>query len=93
MNATRTVLWMVGLVAIVGGAALLYFEAGLDRWVSIGIVGAGLLVFVGLAVMTFATNSPAEPRGAEVREVRERGDTVVVERAPRHVIEQQPRVR
>ncbi len=84
MNATRTVMWMVGLVAILGGAALLYFEAGLDRWVSIGIVGAGLLIFVGLAVMTFANTSPPE---APPRVVQD--EATVVERAPRHVVERQ----
>lgn len=80
MNPTRMVIWMVGLVAILAGAYLLYFEANLDRWVSIGILGAGLLVFIGLAVMTFASGAPSEPRTA----VREE---TVVERAPRTYVE------
>lgn len=84
MNPTRTVVWMVGLVAILAGAYLLYFEAGFDRWVSLGILGAGLLVFIGIAVMTFANTAPQEPR----REVRE----TVVEREPRTVVEREPRV-
>lgn len=80
MNPTRTVIWMVGLVAILAGAYLLYFEANLDRWVSIGILGAGLLLFIGLAVMTFASGqSDAAP--SRVRE------ETVVERAPRRVVE------
>lgn len=90
MNATRTVMWMVGLVAILAGAYLLYFEAGLDRWVSIGIVGAGVLIFVGLAVMTFAGG--ARDNAPETRQtvVREQPATVV-ERAPRVVVERQAR--
>lgn len=75
-------MWMVGLVAILAGAYLLYFEAGLDRWVSIGILGAGLLLFVGLAVMTFASSAPSEPTTRVVQD-----DATVVERAPRHVVE------
>jgi hypothetical protein len=86
MNATRSVMWMVGLVAILAGAYLLYFEAGLDRWVSIGILGAGLLLFVGLAVMTFASGAPSEPSPQAVREKE-----VVVERAPRTVVERDDR--
>lgn len=77
MNPTRTVIWMVGLVAILAGAYLLYFEANLDRWVSLGILGAGLLVFAGLAVMTFASGQPEAPTAPRV----DREETVV-ERAP-----------
>lgn len=86
MNATRSVMWMVGLVAILAGAYLLYFEAGLDRWVSIGILGAGLLLFIGLAVMTFAQSAPSEPSPRVVREPE-----TVVERSPRHVVERETR--
>ena len=86
MNPTRTVMWMVGLVAILAGAYLLYFEANLARWVSIGILGAGLLVFIGLAVMTFASGqSDATPATNVVRE------ETVVERAPRTVVERRDR--
>ena len=88
MNATRTVMWLVGLVAILAGAYLLYFEAGLDRWVSLGIVGAGVLIFVGLAVMTFAGG--ARDTAPDTRVVREQPATVV-ERAPRVVVERQSR--
>jgi len=86
MNPTRTVIWMVGLVAILAGAYLLYFEANLERWVSIGILGAGLLVFIGLAVMTFASGqSDASPPAQVTRE------ETVVERAPRTVVERRER--
>lgn len=86
MNATRSVMWMVGLVAILAGAYLLYFEAGLDRWVSLGILGAGLLLFIGLAVMTFANSAPSEPSPRVIRE-----QETVVERSPRHVVEREGR--
>ena len=86
MNATRAVIWMLGLVAILAGAYMLYFEAGLDRWVSIGILGAGLLLFIGLAVMTFANSAPTDPAPRVVRE------ETVVERAPRTVVERDDRL-
>lgn len=88
MNATRSVMWMVGLVAILAGAYLLYFEAGLERWVSLGIVGAGLLVFVGLAVMTFSQTAPNDP---SPRTIEREGPERVVERAPRTVVERDDR--
>jgi hypothetical protein len=81
---------MVGLVAILAGAYLLYFEAGFDRWVSIGILGAGLLLFVGLAVMTFASSAPTDPSPRVVREERPVVERVV-ERAPRTVVEREDR--
>ena len=88
MNPTRTVIWMVGLVAILAGAYLLYFEANLARWVSIGILGAGLLVFIGLAVMTFASSQSDTVAVAPAARVREE---TVVERAPRTVVERRER--
>jgi len=82
MNATRAVFWMLGIVFILAGAYMLYFEAGLNRWVSIGVVTAGVLLFVGLAVMTFATGAPAD-RPAKV--VRTEPSTTVVDSHPTYV--------
>ncbi|MEA3136402.1 MAG: hypothetical protein QOJ26_1073 [Thermoplasmata archaeon] len=67
----------VGLVVILAGAYLLYFEAGFDRWISIGVLGAGLLLFVGLAVMSFAGGAPTDPSPTRAREDR----TIVVQGA------------
>lgn len=61
MNATRSVMWMVGVLFILGGALLLFFDLGLDRWISMGVLIAGLLLFVGLAVMGFAGGAPNDP--------------------------------
>lgn len=54
MNATRAILMSAGIVIVLVGAYLLYFEANLDRWISIGILTAGILLFVGMCVMAFA---------------------------------------
>lgn len=66
MNPTRAVMWMFGVVVLLAGAYLLYFEADLNRWVSIGVLGAGFLIFIGLAVMTFAGSSPNDPTNPTV---------------------------
>ncbi|HUR64405.1 MAG TPA: hypothetical protein VM241_07985 [Candidatus Thermoplasmatota archaeon] len=70
MNATRAILWVLGIVFVLGGAYMLYFQAGLNRWVSIGVLTAGFLLFIGLAVMGFAGRAPSDtPTVVEDREV------------------------
>ena len=58
----------VALAFILGGAYLLYFEADLNRWVSIGVLMAGFLLFIGLAVMSFASGAPADKPATVVKE-------------------------
>lgn len=60
MHGTRTIWMFLGVALVIGGGLLLYVEAGLQRWISLSILVAGLLVFVGVAVMSFATSAPAE---------------------------------
>ncbi|MEA3204347.1 MAG: hypothetical protein QOI63_2029 [Thermoplasmata archaeon] len=74
MNATRAILWVLGIVFVLGGAYMLYFQAGLNRWVSIGVLTAGFLLFIGLAVMGFAGQAPSDtPAVVEDREVVREG--------------------
>ena len=61
MNTMRGIFMLVGVVVVVFGAYLLYDQADLNRWVGIGIVTAGILIFVGLAIMAFAGGSKADP--------------------------------
>lgn len=77
MNTTRAILMAVGVVTVLVGAYLLYFEANLDRWVSIGIVTAGILLFVGVCVMMFAGGAKTDPASNNTR-----GSTVVQENRP-----------
>lgn len=71
MTPIRVLLMALGLTVFVVGAYLVFFEAGLDRWLSIGILTAGIVLFVGLLLMSFASGTPAdEPPTREVhREV------------------------
>jgi hypothetical protein len=73
MNATRAILWVLGIVFVLGGAYMLYFQAGLNRWVSIGVLTAGFLLFIGLAVMGFAGRAPTDAPVVEDREVIREG--------------------
>lgn len=82
MNATRAVFWMVGIVFILAGAFMLYFEAGLSRWVSIGVVTAGVLLFVGLAVMGYSQTAPTDRAERVVEPSRA---TTVVDAHPTYV--------
>lgn len=81
---------VLGLAVFVFGIYLLFFEAGLDRWVSIGIVTAGVVILIGLVIMSFASSAPKDEMGHDthhehherevVREPRGPGGGVVEER-------------
>jgi len=65
MNMMRTILMLGGTLIVLAGAYLLYFEADLNRWLSIGILTAGILVFVGVSIMAFAGGARADAPAAE----------------------------
>ncbi|MCA1811725.1 MAG: hypothetical protein LC623_06905 [Halobacteriales archaeon] len=75
MNATRAILWVLGIVFVLGGAYMLYFETGLSRWFSIGVLTAGFLLFIGLAVLGFANRAPSDAPLVEREVVHENGPT------------------
>jgi Na+/phosphate symporter len=83
------VMWMLGILLLLAGAYLLYFEANLSRWVSIGVITAGVLLFIGLAMMSFAGNSTHDTRTTS--KVTKDGRDVVVDR-PRTYVERERRV-
>lgn len=86
MNASRTITMILGLAFLLAGAYLLYFEANLSRWVSIGILSAGVLLFIGLAVMSYAGSAPVEPAARTVVEhetIESRPTTVIEDRRVR----------
>lgn len=60
MSPTRTIIWVVGVLMIIAGGSILFFETGLSNWIPATIAGAGLLLIVGLIVLTFATSAPAD---------------------------------
>jgi multisubunit Na+/H+ antiporter MnhC subunit len=82
MNASRSITLFLGLAFLLAGAYLLYFEANLSRWVSVGILSAGVLLFIGLAVMSYASSAPVEPVRSNTviqHDTVEKGPTTVIE--------------
>lgn len=68
MNTNRLVMWLLGIGLIIGGVYLFYFEANLARWFSVSILGAGVLLFLGLIVLMFAGGRGDDSRTTVVNE-------------------------
>ncbi len=60
MNPARMLMYLIGIILVVGALMVFFFEFGLDRWVSVTLLGAGILLIVGLSVMSFADTAPSE---------------------------------
>lgn len=62
MNTLRGILMLVGVGVLLIGAYLFYFQADIDRWVSIGIVTAGILVFIVMNLVVDLFYAVLDPR-------------------------------
>lgn len=60
MSAGRAILYFLGVILVIAALAMFFFQTGLDRWVPVGLLAAGVLLIIGLAVMSFADNAPEE---------------------------------
>jgi uncharacterized membrane protein len=60
MSAGRSILYLLGIVLVVGALLMFFFQTGLNRWVPVGLLAAGVLLIIGLAVMSFANTAPEE---------------------------------
>lgn len=81
MHPARVIVLVLGLAVFIFGIYLLFFEAGLDRWVSIGILTAGVVILIGLVIMSFASSAPKDvEHGGTHHEHHER--EVVRDRGP-----------
>lgn len=54
MGFARAVTWGIGAVLVVIGIALLLVETGLASWIPQSILGAGVVVLLGIIVMGMA---------------------------------------
>lgn len=61
MDLARTMLMVLGLVAVIGGILMIFVELGLDQWISKTLLIAGMLIFAGMAVLVFAGSAPSDP--------------------------------
>ncbi|MHB8604091.1 MAG: hypothetical protein ACYDCK_02450 [Thermoplasmatota archaeon] len=82
----------LGIAIVLVGVYLFYFQAGIERWISIGILTAGVVLFVGFAVMAYASGSPSDDvvggRGTTV--VREGAAPIVQEN--REIVQRNDRI-
>ncbi len=60
MNGTRMVVFVLGIALVIVGAWMLFVQTGADRWVPLGVAGAGLIVLIGLMVVGFSENATSE---------------------------------
>ena len=79
MNAGRVVLYFLGIVLVVAALAIFFFQTGLNRWVPVSLLAAGVLLIIGLAVMSFADSAPPEHRHSHTHGEDE-GDVNIVNR-------------
>jgi hypothetical protein len=81
LSAGRAILYFLGVILVIAALAMFFVETGLDQWVPVGILAAGVLLIIGLAVMSFADNAPEERtyRGGHGHD-DEGGDVTVVKK-------------
>lgn len=54
-------MWMLGVLLVLAAVFIFFMETGLARWVPFSLAAAGVILFIGLAIMSFAEKSPSEP--------------------------------
>lgn len=84
MNAGQAVMWLLGIALILGGVYLFYFEANLARWFSVTLLGAGVLLFLGLVVLMFAGGRSDDSHTTVVNEDTTTGARDVTTTSVRH---------
>ena len=78
MNVTRMLLFIVGGALMIVAVGMLFFETGLNQWVSAGVALAGLLLLVGLLIVGVSDRTRGDD---DIREGDRRGgDRVTVVR-------------
>jgi hypothetical protein len=82
VSAGRAILYFLGVILVIAALAMFFFQTGLDRWVPVGLLAAGVLLIIGLAVMSFADNAPEDRsyRGGHGHHDDEGGDVTVVKK-------------
>ena len=60
VSAGRAILYFLGVILVIAALAMFFFQTGLDRWIPVGLLAAGVLLIIGLAVMSFADNAPED---------------------------------
>lgn len=83
LSASRMIMYLLGAALVVVAVVMFFFAGGLDRWVPVSMLIAGILLILGLSVMGFADNSPSDRPPVRERVVDERDrdtDVTIVKR-------------
>lgn len=54
-------MWILGVFMVLAAIFIFFMETGLAKWVPFSLAAAGVILFIGLAIMSFAERSPGEP--------------------------------
>lgn len=60
MNTTRWVTLLAGVGLVILAAWMLFTQAGVSRWIPIGVAAAALLLFIGVVMMGAPETLPSE---------------------------------
>jgi Ni/Fe-hydrogenase subunit HybB-like protein len=80
VNAGRVLLYFVGVLLVIAALAIFFMQTGLSKWVPTGLLAAGVLLIIGLAVMSFADSAPADRTVHEHGRHDDEGDVNIVNR-------------
>ena len=83
LSPSRALLYFLGIILVVGALSIFFFQTGLDRWIPTSLLAAGILLIIGLSVMSFADSSPGEHEhhhGSHHGDGEDEGDVTVVNR-------------
>jgi hypothetical protein len=83
VSAGRAILYFFGIVLVIAALAIFFFQTGLDRWVPVSLLAAGVLLIIGLAVMSFADSAPSDGHHGHVsggHHDEDGGDVTVVKK-------------
>ncbi len=78
VSATRFALYIVGVLLIVAALWMFLMQTGLNQWIPGTLIAAGVLLIIGLAVMSFAQESPEVRPPSEHHHDDTGGDVTVV---------------
>ena len=60
LNAGRVLLYFLGVVLVIAALGIFFVQTGVSRWVPVSLLAAGVLLIIGLAVMSFADSAPSD---------------------------------
>jgi hypothetical protein len=56
-------MWMIGVILVLAAAFIFFVSTGLARWIPFSIAAAAVILFIGLAVMSFAEKASDDHDG------------------------------